>query len=455
MKVEASGRLPWFDVNGNPIPPYIIGIAGGTASGKTSVSERIIKQLGVPWVALLCMDSFYKSLTKDQSDAAFRNEYNFDHPDAFDHDVLYETLLNLKKGIKVDIPIYDFSLHARLDETTSIYGANVIIFEGIFALYDKRVRDLMDLKLFVDTDADVRLSRRIRRDISERGRDLEGVIQQYNRFVKPSFDEHIFPTMKFADVIIPRGLDNTAAIDVMIKHVKRQLDERGVSIKDGLTHQEKSAFSSNVKLLPQTNQLKVLHTIIRDASTKRPDFVFYVDRLSRLLVEDALSQLPYEPITVKSPTQSTFVGKRSDVKVCGVCLVRGGASMELGLRKVIRDVPIGKVLIEQSKTREPLLRYVKLPSDISSRYIIITDSQCVTGASAMMAIRIVLEHNVPEDHIIYLTMVASTVGLNSITTAFPKIKVITSTIEEYTVEDNKMVHGGFGDFEDRYFGTVA
>ncbi|KAJ2996696.1 Uridine-cytidine kinase-like 1 [Globomyces sp. JEL0801] len=400
MKVEASGRLPWFDVNGNPIPPYIIGIAGGTASGKTSVSERIIKQLGVPWVALLCMDSFYKN--------------------AFDHDVLYETLLNLKKGIKVDIPIYDFSLHARLDETTSIYGANVIIFEGIFALYDKRVRDLMDLKLFVDTDADVRLSRRIRRDISERGRDLEGVIQQYNRFVKPSFDEHIFPTMKFADVIIPRGLDNTAAIDVMIKHVKRQLDERGVSIKDGLTHQEKSAFSSNVKLLPQTNQLKVLHTIIRDASTKRPDFVFYVDRLSRLLVEDALSQLPYEPITVKSPTQSTFVGKRSDVKVCGVCLVRGGASMELGLRKVIRDVPIGKVLIEQSKTREPLLRYVKLPSDISSRYIIITDSQCVT---------------------------ASTVGLNSITTAFPKIKVITSTIEEYTVEDNKMVHGGFGDFE--------
>ena len=176
------------------------------------------------------MDSFYRPLTPEQTKLAYENNYNFDHPDAFDYDALYHVICELKKGHSVDVPIYDFNTHSRRPETTKIHSANVVIFEGIFALWDKNVRDLMDMKMFVDTDSDIRLARRLKRDIAERGRSMESVLEQYSRFVKPAFDEHIYPTMRYADVIIPRGLDNVAAIDVVTKHLTRQLTCRGVDI---------------------------------------------------------------------------------------------------------------------------------------------------------------------------------------------------------------------------------
>ncbi|KAJ3071555.1 Uridine-cytidine kinase-like 1, partial [Podochytrium sp. JEL0797] len=207
------GRFPWFNVDGTTHKPYMIGIGGGSASGKTSVANKIIQCLGVPWVVLVQMDSFYKSLTAAQIEQAYANNYNFDHPNAFDFDILFETLNNLKSGVKVDVPVYDFGTHSRLaDTTTAIYGANIIIFEGIFALYDPKVRELMDLMLFVDTDSDVRLVRRMKRDIAERGRDMHGVLQQYKKYVKPAFDDYILPTMKHADVIVPWQRPNMAAI---------------------------------------------------------------------------------------------------------------------------------------------------------------------------------------------------------------------------------------------------
>ncbi|KAJ1565430.1 Uridine-cytidine kinase-like 1, partial [Cladochytrium tenue] len=253
----ARGRFPWFSLDGKPCQPYIIGIGGGSASGKTSVSHRIIQQLGVPWVVLLQMDSFYKSLTKEQIAEAFKNNYDFDHPNAFDFDILYDTLLKLKQGIKVDVPVYDFTTHSRLAKTTPIYGANVVIFEGIFALYDPQVRSLMDLKLFVDTDADVRLARRLRRDIAERGRDIHGVLQQYRRYVKPAFDEHIARTMTHADVIIPRGLDNVAAIDLITKKVARELGARGLTLRQQLASLTFSAdLPRSVIVLEQRPELR-------------------------------------------------------------------------------------------------------------------------------------------------------------------------------------------------------
>ncbi|RUS26565.1 hypothetical protein BC938DRAFT_470597 [Jimgerdemannia flammicorona] len=218
---------------------------GGSASGKTSVSERIIKNLNIPWVVIVSMDSYYKVLTPEEKVQARANNHNFDHPSAFDHDILFEALAKLKKGKSVEIPIYNFATHSRETKTKTIYGANVIIFEGIFALYDKKIMELMDLKIFVDTDADIRLARRrkflsscctqdfpytpkhthwqcansytlscsfascynydcdrtVKRDISERGRDVQGVLQQYTRFVKSSFDDYIKPTLKNADVV--------------------------------------------------------------------------------------------------------------------------------------------------------------------------------------------------------------------------------------------------------------
>ncbi|KAL2915006.1 Uridine kinase [Polyrhizophydium stewartii] len=452
--VSSAGRFPWFDAAGNPSQPYIIGIAGGSASGKTSVSQRIIKQLGVPWVVLLSMDSFYKSLTPEQIAAAHRSEQDFDHPDAFDYDILFEALRNLKRGIKVDVPVYDFATHSRLSKTTKIYGANVVIFEGILALHDKRVRDLMDLKIFVDTDDDIRLARRLRRDISERGRSIHSVLEQYRRFVKPSFDDFIHPTMRFADIIIPRGLDNVAAIDVITKHVSRQLKERGIELRGALLHSGAAdELPPNVRLLPQRPQLLALHTIIRDENTNRHDFVFYAERLSRLVVEHGLAQLPFQESDVTTPTGAVYHGTVLRDLVCGVSIVRAGASMEHGLRQAVKDIPIGKILIQTDpSTGEPQLHYCKLPNDIGKRHVIVVDAQIATGAAAMMAIRVLLEHHVPENRILFLSLIASRVGLQALGRAFPKIKIITSSIDN---ELNDLYHiiPGFGNFGDRYFGT--
>jgi uridine kinase len=169
------------------------------------------------------MDSFYKVLSEEKHDAATRNEYNFDHPDAFDFELIMKTLAELKKGKPVHIPVYNFSTHSRENHSKTIYGANVVIFEGIMAFANKDLLDMIDIKIFVDIDSDVRLARRLKRDIKERGRSIESVLAQYDKYVKPAFEYYIAPTMTFADIIVPRGGDNTIAIDLIVKHVHREL----------------------------------------------------------------------------------------------------------------------------------------------------------------------------------------------------------------------------------------
>lgn len=236
----------------------------------------IIKNLDVPWVVLLSMDSFYKVLSPEEIKQAHANDYNFDHPskyycviilicdntclDAFDYELLMETLQKLKAGKSVEVPIYDFKTHSRLPKTRRVYGANVVVFEGIFGLYDTAINELMDLKIFVDTDDDIRLVRRLKRDISERGRDINGVLRQYHRFVKPMFDAHIRPTMRHADIIIPRGADNIVAIDLITKHIARRLDERTISIRSKLAQLKVSsdqALPPTAQVMSMTPQLKV------------------------------------------------------------------------------------------------------------------------------------------------------------------------------------------------------
>uniref|UniRef100_A0AAQ4P1H8 Uridine-cytidine kinase n=1 Tax=Gasterosteus aculeatus aculeatus TaxID=481459 RepID=A0AAQ4P1H8_GASAC len=199
-------------------------LCGGSASGKTTVARKIIEALDVPWVVLLSMDSFYKVLTPDQQTLAASNDYNFDHPDAFDFDLLTHTVRKLKQGKSVKIPVYDFTTHGRQKEWKTVYGASVIIFEGIMAFADKKLLQVR-LQIFVDTDSDIRLVRRLRRDITDRGRDIEGVIKQYNKFVKPAFEQYIEPTMRLADIVVPRGGCNMVAIDLIVQHVHSQLEE--------------------------------------------------------------------------------------------------------------------------------------------------------------------------------------------------------------------------------------
>ncbi|RIA98715.1 uracil phosphoribosyltransferase-domain-containing protein [Glomus cerebriforme] len=454
--LRGEGRSPWYRLDGSKFDCYLVGVAGGSASGKTSVAVRIIENLNVPWVVLLSMDSFYNVLSPEKKIDAQNNNFNFDHPDAFDFNLLLDTLKNLKEGKRVEVPIYDFVTHSRLPQKNTLYGANVVIFEGILALYDQRIIDLMDLKVFVDTDSDIRLIRRLKRDISERGRDLNGVIQQYENFVKPAFDQYIQPTVKNADVIVPRGLDNLVAIDLITKHIQRQLHERQFNFRWDLVKIDCNGkeIPENVIVLDQTPQLKGIHTIIRDRNTQRDDFIFYSERLAAIVVERALSELMFIEHEIITPLDIPYLGKKCIEQICGVSILRAGSTMETGLRRVVKDTLIGKILIQSHpKTGEPSLHFINLPNNICECYVLLMDAQIATGAAALMAIRVLLDHDVPEAKIIFLTFLATPLGLHVISKAFPKVKICTSMIDPKINDETLFIEPGMGNFGDRYYGT--
>ncbi|WP_040228888.1 uridine kinase [Bhargavaea cecembensis] len=202
--------------------PLIIGIAGGSGSGKTSVTRSIYDVVKEHSVVVIEHDYYYK----DQSHLAFeeRLKTNYDHPLAFDTDLLIEHINELLEGRPVQRPVYDYALHTRSDKTEVIEPKDVIILEGILVLDDVRLRELMDIKLFVDTDADLRIIRRIQRDLSERGRSIDSVIGQYLSVVRPMHNQFIEPTKRYADVIIPEGGENKVAIDLMVTKIKTILE---------------------------------------------------------------------------------------------------------------------------------------------------------------------------------------------------------------------------------------
>ena len=224
---------------------------------------------------------------------------------------------------KVDVPIYNFVTHRRESKTVSMYGANVIIFEGILAFHNEAIRNMLDMKVFVDTDSDVRLARRLKRDISDRGRDIHGVLQQYENHVKPAYDRFIATTMTYADIIVPRGGENQVAINLIVQHVQTQLVSRGFKLRSKLAE---SAGNGNghcimpdtLKVLPSTPQIKGLHTYIRNRDTPRDEFIFYSKRLIRLVIEYSLSLLPYETVTVDTPQGEPYQGRKcTSSKICG------------------------------------------------------------------------------------------------------------------------------------------
>ena len=206
--------------------PFLIGVAGGSASGKTSVCEKILSCLQTKSVAIISQDSFYKVLSPEEIKQANDANYNFDHPKSFDWELLKSVIFELREGKTVKIPHYDFKTHSRTKDEELIGCLDVVLVEGILLFYMPEILEMLDMKIFVDEDADTRLARRIRRDIKERGRDLENVLAQYLTFVKPSFEEFILPTKKNADIIIPRGRENIVAINLIVQHIKYQLNSR-------------------------------------------------------------------------------------------------------------------------------------------------------------------------------------------------------------------------------------
>jgi uridine kinase len=206
----------------------LIGIAGGSGSGKTLVARTIVRELGSEKVVVIDQDSYYKDL--DQIPFRDREARNFDHPDAFDNDLLVAHLRELLDGNPIDEPIYDYSKHCRSGETRRISDHLIVVLEGILIFHEPELRALMDIKLYVDADADVRLTRRLRRDLIERGRAVDSILRQYEESVRPMHLQFVEPSKRFADVIIPGGGHNKVAIDLVKTKIRELLRERGVAV---------------------------------------------------------------------------------------------------------------------------------------------------------------------------------------------------------------------------------
>ncbi|KZV35011.1 uridine kinase-like protein 1, chloroplastic-like [Dorcoceras hygrometricum] len=469
-------RLPTLDSSDSPSAdstshkqPFVIGVSGGTASGKTTVCDMIIQQLHDHRVVLVNQDSFYRGLTEDELRRV--HEYNFDHPEAFDTEQLLECVETLKSGQPVHVPIYDFKTHQRCsDSFRQVNASDVIILEGILIFHDQRVRSLMNMKIFVDTDADVRLARRIRRDTVQRGRDINSVLEQasflfllcllmsyhhvdacyfaktmlsvqYAKFVKPAFDDFVLPSKKYADVIIPRGGDNHVAIDLIVQHIHTKLGQHDLC-----------KIYPNVYVIHSTFQIRGMHTLIRDRDTSKHDFVFYSDRLIRLVVEHGLGHLPFTEKQVTTPTGSVYSGVDFCKKLCGVSIVRSGESMENALRACCKGIKIGKILIHRDGDDGKQLIYEKLPKDICERHVLLLDPVLATGNSANQAIDLLIQKGVPESHIIFLNLISAPEGIHCVCKRFPSLKIVTSEIDEKLNEEFRVIPG-LGEFGDRYFGT--
>ena len=213
--------------------PFLIGVAGGISSGKSTVCKKMIEEIEKlnvqhkKQVLVISLDSFYKKLSTDELPKAERGDINLDHPESFDEDLAYQTLINLIEGKTVQIPVYDKKTYRSSGDSLKVQSEStpdVVIIEGILVFYYPKIRELCNMKLFVDCDADTRLSRRVVRDMNDYGRQLEHILSYYQKFVKPAFEEFCLPTKKYADVIIPRGAENSVAINLIVQHINDYLN---------------------------------------------------------------------------------------------------------------------------------------------------------------------------------------------------------------------------------------
>lgn len=259
-------------------------------------------------------------------------------------------------------------------------------------------------------------------------------------------------------VVAQNGPAETAAAEEIPQVTRKEsVFRRSASIsienQHAAYHSRFAGKHPNLMVMPVTPQMIALHTIIRDRTTTRDDFVFYSNRIIRLLLEEALSTLPFESATVTTPTNSPFHGYEFTSKVVGVSIVRAGEAMEQGLRDVAKGVRIGKILIQRDEeTALPALFYKKLPGDIAERQVLLLDPMLATGGSAMMAIQVLLDQGVLEENITFVNLVSCPEGVANLFKKYPHIRMITSFVDP-TLDENWYIVPGCGDFGDRYFGT--
>eukprot|EP00471_Norrisiella_sphaerica_P013916 CAMPEP_0184497136 /NCGR_PEP_ID=MMETSP0113_2-20130426/35766_1 /TAXON_ID=91329 /ORGANISM="Norrisiella sphaerica, Strain BC52" /LENGTH=427 /DNA_ID=CAMNT_0026884113 /DNA_START=230 /DNA_END=1513 /DNA_ORIENTATION=- len=422
------------------------------------------------------MDRFYKVLSDDERLQAAHKNYNWDHPSAFDWKLFRKTIAAIREGKSVEVPRYDFNTSSRESATDTVYGADIVILEGILVLHDKPLREMMDIRVFVDTDSDLRLARRIKRDIVERGRSVNDILTQYVRTVKPSFDDYIFPTKRYADLIVPRGGDNYVAINLLVQHVKAVLKKRGLT--DSFSLKQKMSMLSiskdkliqvlpnTVTVLPPTPMLRAAHTELRNRDTTAFGFRQAAHRVGRVLMSATLG-LAMETKILREPRRFSFADdgeangpddgfllsdSNTGPEVFGVSIVRGGQALETVLKEYIPEVCIGKIIIAQSgdKSAGPRLYYCRFPRDIQNGSVILMDPVLATANTCEMALRILLDHGIQESQIILCCLIAAPQGLLSISRNFPKVRIVCSWVDQ-GLDKRFFVKPGLGYFGARYF----
>ncbi|KAE9970972.1 hypothetical protein EG328_005944 [Venturia inaequalis] len=473
---KAHYSPPWANTS-------IIGVAGSSGSGKTSLALAIVASLNLPWVVILSMDSFYKPLTPEQSRKAFKNEFDFDSPAAIDFDVLVEKLRDIKAGKRTEVPIYSFAKHAREEETSVIYSPHVLILEGIFALHDPRILELLDLKkldnlsmpdssfkeapilyileyfdsilfldlfftishrnqilisppqVFAEADADLCLSRRLIRDMKYRGRDIEGCIKQWFTFVKPNFLRYVQPQREVSDIIVPRGIENKVAISMVSDSIKKTLDEKSTQhqlelARLGLLAETSMLEGEATALIKQTPQIMGMNTLLMDPTTDREDFIFYFDRIASLLVERATEHASFEATQILTPQKYRYMGLSPTGSVSAIVILRGGSALETGLKRVIPDCRTGRILIQTTaNTTEPELHYLKLPPKLEEdSLVLLLDAQMSSGGAALMAVKVLVDHGVREDRIVFVSYLAGKKGLGRLMGVFSGIRIVVGRI---------------------------
>jgi len=297
----------------------------------------------------------------------------------------------------------------------------------------------MDLMLFIDTDSDIRLARRMRRDIAERGRDIDGVLKQYTKFVKPSFDDYIQPSKKHADVIIPRGAENTVALDIIITHIKKELEEHDIKFRNHVVNFE----VDNEQLINSVLPKPVTNEIIENSIEKLNN--------ENLKEDKAVLQSVFNDLTEQLAKQSVQVLPEDLLQLCNndpdECLNKISVIGISGLGKKMKPIidqklapalansniePVEDILIQTEKsTNEPQLFACELDSNIKDKHVFLVDSVISTGSVAIMAIKVLLDNSVKEENITFLSLLSSPKGLYMITKTFPNVKIITLNINPY------------------------
>lgn len=260
------------------------------------------------------------------------------------------------------------------------------------------------------------------------------------RWVKPNYETYVEPQRKVADIIIPRGIENTVAINMVVQHIQRTLKEKSKSHQDELKRlgeqAEEEPLSSNIIFLPNTPQTRGMSTILQKPTTDEVDFIFYFDRLSSLLVGCALENSHFVPSTVTTPQGSKYDGLKSAGQVSAVVILRGGSCLETGLKRVIPECKTGRMLVQTNyRTGEPELHYLKLSDDIATHdLVLLLDPQMSSGGAALMAVRVLVDHGVAEERIVFVTFYAGKMGLNRLIKVFPSVKVVMEGVVEDSLD---------------------